>query len=139
MLPADARSNSHPVIDELEQLVRRAAAAPEAERIRMTRRIAARLRRLPREVAPDAAARWILRALEESAWLQWADARGRTCRAAAVEALLALGYPWALHVTPEDLEHYRAQSRPGASPGALARAFRRILGAFTRRPKSDLS
>jgi hypothetical protein len=41
------------------------------------------------------------------------DARGRTCRAVATEALLALGFPYALEVRPEDLEHLH-----GASPGS---------------------
>jgi hypothetical protein len=138
VLPADSGTTSQRALDELERLVRRAEAASESDRIRMTRKIAALLRRLPRQAAPDVAARWLLSALENSPWLQWADSRGRTCRAAAVEALLSLGYPWALHVTPEDLEHYRAQSRP-VSPGALARALQRILRAFTRRPKAERS
>jgi hypothetical protein len=139
VLPADASSTSQRAIVELERWVHRAAAAPESERVRLARRIAVRLRRLPRESPPDVAARWLLRALEGSVWLDWADSRGWTCRAEAVEALLALGYPWALHVTPEDLEHYRAQRRvPGALRGALARAMARIRHAFTRRPKIDL-
>lgn len=36
---------------------------------------------------------------------------GRTCRSFAVEQLLALGFPFALEVTPEDLDHHRAQEK----------------------------
>ena len=48
------------------------------------------------------------------------DASGRTCRAAATEALLRLGFPFALEVRPEDLEHLRAldPSAPSRFPWA---------------------
>jgi len=48
------------------------------------------------------------------------DASGRTCRAAATEALLRLGFPFALEVRPEDLEHLRARdpSAPSRFPWA---------------------
>jgi hypothetical protein len=39
------------------------------------------------------------------------DGQGRSCRAAAVEALLGLGHPHALTVLPEDLAWYRAEGR----------------------------
>lgn len=38
------------------------------------------------------------------------DAEGRSCRAVAVEALLSLGFPYALEVEPEDLKHLRANA-----------------------------
>lgn len=47
------------------------------------------------------------------------DVRGRSCRAVAVEALLSLGYPYALEVRPEDLEHLRSTGR-GLAPTRLA-------------------
>ncbi len=59
----------------------------------------------------DAAAE-LVRALDEHQ-LDLEDADGRSCRAAAVGVLLAYGYPHALHLTPEDLQHYRSASRPG--------------------------
>ncbi|MBM4380456.1 MAG: hypothetical protein FJ086_14370 [Deltaproteobacteria bacterium] len=40
-----------------------------------------------------------------------ADRQGRSCRSAAVEALLFLGHPHALTVRPEDLRWYRAEGR----------------------------
>jgi hypothetical protein len=39
------------------------------------------------------------------------DADGRSCRAAAVESLLALGFPYALEVRPEDLAHLKDASK----------------------------
>jgi hypothetical protein len=43
------------------------------------------------------------------------DEEGHTCRAAAVEGLLSLGFPYALEVRPEDLEHLRKVQRPRSS------------------------
>ncbi|WP_338869809.1 hypothetical protein [Myxococcus stipitatus] len=49
------------------------------------------------------------------------DAEGRSCRAVAVEALLSLGFPYALEVEPDDLSHLRANtsSRPRRRKGPL--------------------
>ncbi|QSQ19833.1 hypothetical protein JY651_31695 [Pyxidicoccus parkwayensis] len=58
------------------------------------------------------------------------DSQGRSCRAVAVESLLALGFPYALEVRPEDLEHLRSSGRrrgmSPAIPGAMLLAW---LGA----------
>ncbi|NOJ93811.1 hypothetical protein HMI51_12840 [Corallococcus coralloides] len=42
------------------------------------------------------------------------DSDGRSCRATAVESLLSLGFPYALEVRPEDLEHLTNAPAPGA-------------------------
>jgi len=63
-------------------------------------------------VAPSrACADLLLRLLEEGKLQGLEDSRGRTARAAAVEALLGMGYPYALELAPEDLEHLRAETR----------------------------
>lgn len=54
------------------------------------------------------------------------DAQGRSCRAVAVEALLSLGFPYALEVEPEDLKHLRANST--ARPGGGGKKGRFDLG-----------
>ncbi|RJS16149.1 hypothetical protein DRW03_31400 [Corallococcus sp. H22C18031201] len=54
-----------------------------------------------------------------------ADEKGRTCRAAAVEGLLSLGFPYALEVSPEDLAHLRAQ---GGGRNRLGLAGLLLLG-----------
>jgi hypothetical protein len=49
------------------------------------------------------------------------DTTGRTCRAAATEALLRLGFPFALEVRPEDLDHLRGRDgEPGFPWASLA-------------------
>ncbi|MGZ3460638.1 MAG: hypothetical protein ACXU86_19290, partial [Archangium sp.] len=58
------------------------------------------------------------------------EAEGRTCRGVAVEALTRLGFPYALEVRPEDLEHLRQQARrhEGSRVGPRAVAAG-VLGA----------
>ncbi|MBL8934064.1 MAG: hypothetical protein JNM69_05915 [Archangium sp.] len=56
------------------------------------------------------------------------DSKGRSCRAAAIAARLQLGYPWALEVTPEELEFVRGQ-RPGNANGWLNLTF--VFAALT--------
>jgi hypothetical protein len=57
------------------------------------------------------------------------DAEGRSCRAAAVEALLSMGYPFALEVRPEDLEHLRERAAAGGSMSSSVAAL--LLVAIT--------
>jgi hypothetical protein len=57
----------------------------------------------------EAESRALLRVLEERGLEGLFDEEGRSCRAEAVEALLRLGYPYALYVHPDDLEHLRLQ------------------------------
>jgi hypothetical protein len=71
------------------------------------------LRALPRDPAlRPAVARWLLAQLGQGSFEGLVDAHGWSCRAVAVHALLGLGWPWALWVTPEDLAHYREHPRP---------------------------
>ena len=71
-------------------------------------RLNAALRSMP---ATEANARAVLAALDGTALETMKDEAGRPTRALAVEALLRMGWPWALHLDPDDLEWYRAQAR----------------------------
>src|SRR5688572_23305715 len=44
------------------------------------------------------------------------DRHGRNMRALAVAALVRMGYPWALRVSPEDLELLRLEQRAADAP-----------------------
>jgi hypothetical protein len=66
---------------------------------------------LPAQGGPRAAADFLVRQLEGGTFTELEDQRGRSTRAAAVRALLALGYPYALDVSPEDLGHLRAEDK----------------------------
>jgi len=67
------------------------------------------------------------------------DASGRTCRAAATEALLRLGFPFALEVRPEDLEHLRglgkdSQGVPWTSVAAGVSMGAGLIGQWAELP-----
>lgn len=101
-------------------LAREAGSAPEEERPAL----AARLNRLLEDMAADGGGRQTAdlfhRLLEGDTLKGLVDDWGMSCRAAAVEGLLALGFPYALEVRPEDLEHLRQvrarRRRPGKKP-----------------------
>jgi len=67
--------------------------------------------------SPRATADCLLKLLasEDLASVRASD--GTSARAVAVERLLALGYPYALEVSPEDLAHWRAERPSEATDG----------------------
>jgi hypothetical protein len=58
-------------------------------------------------VKTRAAADFVKARLESGELAELLDSEGRTARSAAVEALLAMGFPYALEIAPEDLAHLR--------------------------------
>jgi hypothetical protein len=106
-----------PVLVRVEQAV----AAPEAERPEAASRLNEVLAQLAQGGGERQVADTLHRLLDSGRLEGLVDARGRSCRAVAVEALLSLGFPYALEVQPEDLKHLRANhaSRPQGRPGAL--------------------
>ena len=81
--------------------------------------LAWRLNTLLEEMASEGGSRPVAdtfhRLLESGKLDGLVDVRGRSCRAVAVEALLSLGFPYALEVRPEDLEHLRASGHGGSA------------------------
>lgn len=108
----------------LRQLIREALGAVGADRPVFAGRLNAALRALPQHQEPRAVAGLLTRALETSPLGELVDEGGLCCRATAVEVLLSLGYPFALEVSPEDLEFLRAQAPKRTS------ALRLILGTY---------
>lgn len=66
------------------------------------------------ESAPstEANAQELLKLLDADAFAAWTDEAGRPVKLAALLALLRMGYPWALHIKPEDLAWLRDMQRP---------------------------
>jgi hypothetical protein len=66
------------------------------------------------ETAPatEANAQELLKLLDADAFAAWTDAEGRPLKRTALLALLRFGYPWALHIKPEDLAWLRETQRP---------------------------
>jgi len=74
-----------------------------------------------------------------------ADAEGRSCRAAATEALTRLGFPYALEVRPEDLAFLRGQAEasqgfpwaPTAAGTLLVAGLAAQWWSFSAHPPGD--
>lgn len=92
----------------LPGLVEEARQAPAADREAAARGLNAHLEALASGGASREGADLLLQLLEGGQLAGLGEGRGRTCRSVAVEALLSLGFPYALEVRPEDLEHLRA-------------------------------
>lgn len=94
------------------QVVRARKAAGQARR-QLGDDINAAFRRLGQSGGSRAVADFLLKQLEDKTLHDLVDSEGRSCRAVAVEALLAMGYPYALELAPEDLEHLRQDGSAG--------------------------
>ena len=81
-------------------------------------RLGARLEHLTAADSPDDA-RTLIEGLEQHRFDGLTDGQGRPLRQLAIEALLRLGYPWALQVNPADLDWYRSQAREKKPPRRL--------------------
>lgn len=62
--------------------------------------------------ATEANAQELLKLLDADAFAAWTDDEGRPLKLRALLALLRMGYPWALHIKPEDLAWLREAQRP---------------------------
>ncbi|GHG69100.1 hypothetical protein [Comamonas sp. JC664] len=89
-------------------LIEQARGADVALRPGVAERLNLQLARMAQSGGDRLVADTFLRLLESGRLSGLVDSQGRSCRAAAVEALLSLGFPYALEVRPEDLEHQRA-------------------------------
>jgi len=67
--------------------------------------------------SPRATADSLLKLLASEDLTNLRASDGTSARAVAVERLLALGYPYALEVSPEDLAHWRAERPSEATDG----------------------
>jgi len=62
--------------------------------------------------ATEGHAQELVKLLDADAFGAWTDADGRPLKLIALLALLRFGYPWALHIQPEDLAWLREAQRP---------------------------
>jgi hypothetical protein len=111
-----------PPIERLSALLQKADAANGDARRAATAELNAALGQMSR-FASRPMADLLLRWLDQGALSDLQDAEGLTARAAATAALLSMGYPYALEISPDDLDHLRSRSAavrgPGGAVGAL--------------------
>ena len=113
-----------PVLVLTEQLLR----VPDVERPELALRLNTLLEQMAAEGGSREVADVFHRLLETGKLEGLVDTHGRTCRAVAVEALLSLGFPYALEVRPEDLEHLRASGHGGMRLGPAIPGTVLVLG-----------
>jgi hypothetical protein len=116
----------------LRSTVRQALEAEGAQRRELVDSLSQAFGRIRPSGEPDRAmADYLLGELEAGSLGALVDSRGHSCRARAVEAVLGLGYPYALEVSPEDLEHLRRDSASGAAltPTSVAAMLAAVGGA----------
>ena len=85
-------------------LVDQARKAAGEERQELSRRINRWLDKMAREGGSREVADWFHHLIESSRLEGLVDASGQGCHETAVRGLLAMGFPYALEVRPEDLE-----------------------------------
>ncbi|MFY2556578.1 hypothetical protein ACN469_02945 [Corallococcus terminator] len=120
--PSEAASRPTPPVElPLPLLVRveQAVSASEADRPEASSRLNEVLAQLASGGGERQVADTLHRLLDGGRLDGLVDAEGRSCRAVAVEALLSLGFPYALEVEPDDLKHLRANAaaRRGSRKG----------------------
>ncbi|QRK09006.1 hypothetical protein JQX13_02225 [Archangium violaceum] len=97
-----------PVEAPVQELVEEArGATTDAERAALAARINRQLDALAAGGGSREVADLLHHLLESGQLAGLVDAAGRSCRASATEALTRLGFPFALEVRPEDLDHLR--------------------------------
>ncbi|NTX04968.1 hypothetical protein [Myxococcus sp. CA040A] len=122
--PSEAAGRPTPPVElPLPVLVRveQAVGASQAERPAAAARLNEVLKQLGTGGGERQVADTLHRLLDGGRLDGLVDADGRSCRAVAVEALLSLGFPYALEVEPDDLKHLRANT--AARPGGRKSVF----------------
>ncbi|MBS1150000.1 MAG: hypothetical protein H6Q89_1698 [Myxococcaceae bacterium] len=113
----------------LSELIQRARNASGEERAWLCTLINRSLAAI--SVAPDKdrQAALLLEMLDDEALHALEDELRVPCRAVAVEALLTIGYPWALQLEPEDVQFLRDHPATAKATLPLARIFSGFAGA----------
>jgi hypothetical protein len=94
----------------LVELVGRARSATGQEQVWLATLVNQRLKKVVGLPEPEQLVTFLLEQLDDQSFAGLRDKKGWPCRAAAVEAVIELGYPHALQLDPDDVE-YLAQEK----------------------------
>jgi hypothetical protein len=111
------------------ETLQRARNSEGDDRVALAGKLNALLRRPAPDLDRETWAQFLLEKLDDEAFHDLYDGDGASCRAVAVEAVLALGFPFALHLEPDDLEYLRTVS-PSRSGSAGWRAMAVVTGVL---------
>jgi hypothetical protein len=134
----------------LVELVQRARNSTAQEQIWLATLVNQRLKKIAALPEPEKLVEFLLEQLEERSLMELRDKQGWTCHAAAVEAIIEMGYPHALALEPQDVEFLNAEKlkRPtrlwpltiASGLGLTASVALGLLGvASTRRTGVDVA
>jgi hypothetical protein len=93
----------------LVELVQRARNSTAQERTWLATLVNQRLKKIGALPEPEKLVEFLLEQLEEGSLMELRDKQGWTCHAAAVEAVIEMGYPHALALQPDDVEFLNAE------------------------------
>jgi hypothetical protein len=113
----------------LNAALERARSGEGDARLKLAGELNVLLRRQVAVEEREPVAHFVIEKLDDEAFHDLYDAEGASCRATAVEAVLALGFPFALHLWPEDLEYLRA-TKPIESGSPTLRAMAIVTGVL---------
>lgn len=108
------------------ETLQRARNAEGDDRLQLAAQLNQLMRTAPSDAEREARAQFLLERLDDEAFHDLYDSDGVSCRAVAVEAVLALGFPWALHLEPDDLDYLRT-----VKPSRLAPSGWRAMAVVT--------
>lgn len=111
------------------EALQRARNSEGDERLQLAGHLNALLRRLPGDADREEWAQFLLEKLDDEAFHDLYDDDGVSCRAVAVDAVLSLGFPYALHLEPDDLEYLRTV-KPSRLPAGGWRAMAVVTGVL---------
>jgi hypothetical protein len=116
-----------PAASAVSEALQRARNGEAGNRPKLGGALNALLRRPVAQLERGAMAQLLLEKLDDGAFHDLYDGDGVSCRATAVEAVLALGYPYALNVMPDDLEYLRSM-KPVTTRAATLRIMAVVTG-----------
>lgn len=108
------------------ETLQRARNSEGADRLELAAKLNALLRIGAREET-QVWGQFLIDKLDDEAFHDLYDGEGTSCRALAVEALLSLGFPWALHLDPSDVDYLRAV-KPTTTPWGGWQAMAVVTG-----------
>jgi len=129
LVPVDEEAQLATPASRVLDTLQRARNSEGDARLKLAGDLNALLRAGARGDEREPLAQLIIEKLDDEAFHDLFDSEGQSCRAAAVEAVLAFGFPYALNVWPDDLEYLRAM-KP-VSPGSpTLRAMAVVTGVL---------
>lgn len=112
----------------LAELIQRARNAHGEERAWLGSLVNKALASLPAAPDKDKQAQVLVAMLDDEALHDLEDDKKVPCRAVAVEALLTIGYPWALQLDPDDVQFLREHPAIAKTSLPLGQVFTGLAG-----------